>query len=100
MRKLAIRICLAILNSQWLNHTPCRYGFIGNVDAFDIGNLRSEVKQRSDLTVAKLIEEAERFATCPIGKGVTVLEDGSEPREANLWDIHELKQALTPKDRA
>lgn len=100
MRKFAVRICLAILNSRWLNHSPCRYGFIGNVDAFDIGNLRSEVKQRPDLTVAKLIEEAERFATCPIGKGVTVLEDGCAPREANCWDIHELKQALTPKDRA
>ncbi len=100
VRKHVIRFLLAALNSRWLNRSPCRYGFIGNVDAFDISNLRSEVGQRADLTVAKLIEEAERFASCPVGKGLTVIEDGCEPREATIWDAHELKQALTPKDRA
>lgn len=76
MKKMVVKVLLAALNGRWLNNSPCLYGFIGNVDAFSIENLRSEVKQRPEITVRQLIEEAERFASCP--KGLTVLEpDGT-----------------------
>jgi hypothetical protein len=98
MKSAAIRLLLAALNSRWLNSSPCKYGYIGNVDAFDIGNLRSEVRQRPDLTVAQLIAEAEQFKACPMTPGtggVTVLEDGV-PRPADVWDIYELGRSLAP----
>jgi len=61
MRALIIRTCLAILNSGWVNGTPCKYGFIGNVDAFSYDHLRSEEEQRPGVTVKQIIGEAEAF---------------------------------------
>jgi hypothetical protein len=91
MKTAIIRFLLALLNSRWLNPSPCKYGFIGNVDAFDIANLRSEVSQRPDLTVAQLIREAEQFKCCPMRRdGLTVIDDGV-PRDATIWDEHELR---------
>ena len=92
MRSRIIRILLRILNSYWLNQTPCKYGYIGNVDAFDIDNLRSEESQRPGITVKQIIEEAERFKSCPMRKdgGVTVI-DGDEVRDATELDINELR---------
>lgn len=90
MKAIITRLLLAALNSRWLNPSPCKYGFIGNVDAFDIGNLRSEVSQRPGLTIAQLIIEAEQFKCCPMRPdGLTVIEGGT-PREATIWDEHEL----------
>ncbi len=96
MKKLIIRALLAILNSRYLNHSPCQFKFCGNVDAFDIANLRSEVAQRPNLTVAQLIAEAERFASCPVNpKGLTVLEADGLYHDADVWELHQLRQALT-----
>lgn len=95
MKRHIIRTLLAILNSRWLNCSPCRYGFIGNVDAFDMDNLRSEVRQRPQLTVAELIAEAEHFLSCMVdgerkGNGLTVITpDGY--REATDEDIEDLR---------
>lgn len=98
MKALIIRVLLGALNSRWLNATPCRYGFIGNTEAFDIAHLRYEVRARPDLTVAQLILEAERFAACPISiKGVTVMEADGSAHEATTGDLHELRQSLLPK---
>lgn len=94
LRNLIIRFLLGILNSRFLNGTPCKFAFIGNVDAFSIENLRSEVSQRPDVTVAQILKESQVFSACPLGpSGFTVIE-GGVAREGTLWDIHELRMAL------
>lgn len=101
IRALAIKVCLAILNSRFLNHSPCEYGFIGNVDAFSYSYLASEEKQRPGITVQTILEEADQFKSCPVRKdgGLTVLESDGTHRDATIWDVHELRQALTPTMR-
>lgn len=89
MRKAIVRLLLGVLNSRWLNQSPCVYAFVGNIDNFSEESLRSEVSQRPDITVAELLKEAERWKSCPITNGLTVI-DGDEIREATVWDIHEL----------
>jgi len=89
-RIVAIKLLLRALNSRWLNHSPCEYGFIGNVDAFSYSNLASEEKQRPGITVRQILKEADCFRSCPIQKsGLTVIE-GEEMRDATVWDIHDL----------
>ncbi len=100
MRTLIIRTLLAALNSRYLNHSPCSYAYVGNVENFSIANLRSEVTQRPDLTVAALIAEAERFAACPINpNGLTVLEADGTQHDADVWELHELRRALTKEEK-
>lgn len=93
IRGAIIRILLRILNYRWLNQSPCEYGYIGNVDAFTIGHLRSEEKQRPGITVAQIIREAEAFKSCPMRTdgGVTVLQDGEESHDATIWDLNDLR---------
>lgn len=94
MKTKLVALLLRLLNSQWLNASPCQYGYIGNVDAFDIQHLRYEVQARPDLTVAQLIKEAEAFKCCPLRpSGLTVIEDGVA-RDGTIWDIHQLRQEL------
>lgn len=63
MKPLIIRTCLAVLNSRWINGTPCKYAFVGNVDAFSYDNLKSEVAQNPSVTVAEVVRQAEAFRT-------------------------------------
>lgn len=99
MKIRLIRLLLRFLNSRWLNPSPCRYGFIGNIDAISLDHLKSEEAQRPGITVATVITEAEAWKSCPMREhGLIVMEDGI-PREGTAWDVHELRQALTPKDR-
>lgn len=96
MRKRVCNVLLAILNSRWLNNTPCRYGYIGNVDAFEYSHLASEEIQRPGITVKVLLEEADRFRSCPTSDGLTVIEpDGY--REANAFDTRDLREQFSPK---
>ena len=91
MRALLVRTLLRLLNSRFINQTPCRYGFIGNIDAFDYDHLVSEEKQRPGITVKTIIQEADTFRSCPINtKGLTVIDAGVM-REANVWDLHDLR---------
>jgi hypothetical protein len=91
MKKVIIRWLLAVLNSSWLNKTPCKYEYVGNVNAFSLDNLESEERQRPGITVKQILEEAARFRACPLkAKGVTVIE-GSGYRDADAWDLHELR---------
>jgi hypothetical protein len=95
IRALVIKLLLRLLNSRWLNSTPCAYGFIGNVDAFSLEYLRAEARQRTGITVAQIIYEADLFRSCPMTHtGLYVIEDG-KVREANIWDRHELRAAFT-----
>jgi hypothetical protein len=77
LRKLLTRVLLAALNSRYLNSTPCRYAFIGNTDAFDLENLRSEARSRPELTLRGFIAEAERFASNPLAPALAVTGAGS-----------------------
>lgn len=94
MRAVIIKTLLKILNSRWLNQSPCQYGYINNIEAFSYEGLRSELIQRPDLTVEKVLAEADAFKSCPISKtGLTVIEDG-RVREGTIWDVHDLHQDL------
>lgn len=94
MNKYLIKVFLSILNCRFLNQSPCKYGYIGNVDAFSYANLASEEKQRPGITVKTILEEADMFRSCPIGKGLQVIENG-EIRDGTIWDVHDLRQQLT-----
>jgi hypothetical protein len=100
LRKLIIKALLAILNSRWLNCSPCRYGFIGNVDAFEYSHLASEERQRPGIAVKTILEEADRFSACPINKGrLTVLESDGSHHEATVFDLRDLRESFAPKDK-
>jgi hypothetical protein len=97
-KKLLTRALLAALNSRWLNPTPCRYGFIGNIDAFDLESLRSEARSRPELSLREFIAEAERFANCPLAPTLAVMESDSMAREADAWDYHDLRLTMRDPD--
>lgn len=94
-RKFFIRTLLAVLNSRWLNPTPCRYGFIGNVDAFALENLRAQVDQRPTLTVAQLIQEADCFRRAKASRHRLVVIEGGVSRDGTPRDVADLLEALT-----
>ncbi len=99
MRKQIIKSLLWVLNSRFLNDSPCRFGWINNIDAFDYQNLVSEDKQQPNITVREVLDSADRFKSCPINKdGLTVIEPDGSTHEATVWDHHELNLALTPKE--
>ena len=94
IRAAITRLLLSALNSRFLNHSPCQYGYIGNVDAFSIENLRCEERQRPGITVSQIVKEAEMFKACPIEpRGLTVIEEG-EFRAAASQDLRDLREAL------
>jgi len=96
MRSRIIDGLLWLLNSRWLNKSPCQYGYIGNLDAFSRESLESEDKMRPGVTVRTILDEATQFKSCRLLPGLSVIE-GDEIRAATLWDVHELRQALTAK---
>jgi len=88
-----------MLNSRFLNQSPCEYGFINNVDAFSYRNCYYEDKQQPGITVREMLDAADRFKTCPIySGGLAVMEADGTTHEATVWDHHELRVALTPND--
>ncbi len=93
MKKTIIKAILKALNSRYLNNSPCEYGFIGNVDAFSYSSLASEESMRPGVTVKQVLEEADRFRSCPLGNLMVIEADGTS-HEADIWDLHELKQGL------
>jgi len=97
-RRGVIHVGLWVLNHPFINQTPCQYGYIGNVEAFAIGHLRSEVANRPDLTVAQLIMEAKRFASCPMKPNALTVIEGETVREGDVWDLRDLRAALTPPE--
>lgn len=101
MKKWIIERFLTMLNSQFLNASPCRYGYIGNVDAFSYEHLASEEKQRPGITIRTILDEADHFRSCPLTKdGLLVLEGDGTTREATPWDYRDLREAFAPpKDK-
>ena len=95
MRAHIIKVLLWILNSRFLNGSPCQYGFIGNLDAFSYENLASEEKQCPGVTVKAVLENADRFKSCSIATheaGVTVIDYDGSTRSANAWDMRDLEE--------
>src|SRR5262245_17383945 len=98
MRRRIINLLLRILNSKWLNGTPCEYGHINGIDAMSYQELVNEDKQRPGITVREVLMYIDRFKSCPVREnGFTVIKPDGEQREGTIWDVHELRLALTPK---
>jgi hypothetical protein len=79
LKATAVKCLLALLNSSFLNPTPCKYEFVGNVDAFSRADIEGTLKDAPTITLREYLDMADRFKTCPISKtGVTVIEsDGT-----------------------
>lgn len=76
MKKTIVHFLLSLLNSRFLNQTPCKYEFVGNVDAFSRSDIESSLRQNPEMTLQQYIDIANRFKYCPISRvGVTVIED-------------------------
>lgn len=98
MKSICIRTLLALLNSRWLNNTSCRYEFCGNVDAFTRSDIEYSLRANPAMTLQEYINSANRFKACPINPdGLTVI-DGDDVREANVWDLHDLRRSFDRKD--
>jgi hypothetical protein len=79
VRKHAIKILLAVLNSRWLNQSPCRYDFVGNLDNFSRSDIEYSLKADPNITLREYLAIADRFKSCPISRiGITAIEaDGT-----------------------
>lgn len=79
MKKSIVRVLLALLNSRWLNGTPCHYEFVGNIDAFSREDMESSLREQPDMTLRQYLDVANRFKFCPVSRiGVTAIEpDGT-----------------------
>jgi hypothetical protein len=98
MRAFMVRWLLAILNNRWINASPCRYGYINNVDAFDRSHLESEERQRPGITVATILKEAQAFRACPLRMHtLTVFLDDGTTRDATPEDIEDLRRMMEDK---
>src|SRR5580693_7479204 len=99
VRRFIVKCLLCALNSRWLNQTPCKYAFVGNLDNFSRENLESEDKQQPGITVREILDAADRFMACPINNtGVTVMEGDGTNHEATAMDLHELRVSFSPKE--
>lgn len=97
-RKYVVNFLLWILNSEIINQSPCQYGYINGIDAISLEELHNEEKQRPGVTVKECIASMEAFKFCKLSQsGLMVIENG-EAREGTIWDVHELRQSLTPKE--
>lgn len=79
MKKLLVRILLRLLNTNFLNSTPCRYDFVGNIDNFSREDIESSLRAEPDMSLRRYLVIADRFKACPSSRiGITVIEeDGS-----------------------
>jgi len=92
-----IRCLLWLLNTEWLNQSPCKYGYINGLEAISYQELVNEDKQQPGVTVRQVIDSIDRFNSCPIYENnIAVIEPDGSCREGNIWDIHQLRQGLTP----
>ena len=90
MKEFLIKVLLWILNTNFLNNTPCKYGFIGNIDAFEKEHLESEERQRPGITVKTILQESKTFSKCPVGS--LFVNTGLTFKVADQKDIDDLKK--------
>ncbi len=73
-KAVIIKLLLAMLNSRFLNATPCNYAFVNNLEAFSYENCLYEICANPNITVREMLDSADRFKSCPINKtGLTVI---------------------------
>jgi len=79
LRKIVVSAMLSMLNSRWLNATPCSFAFVGNVDNFSREDIEGTLENEPEITLREYLTRADRFKVCPASRiGVTVIEpDGS-----------------------
>ena len=73
MKKIIIKMLLSILNSSFLNGTPCKYEFVGNKKSFT----RSFLEASSDLTVRQFLADQDQWEKCG-ATGCTVHIGGAD----------------------
>ena len=86
MRKLAIRLLLSMLNSRWLNQSPCSYAYVGNIDNFSRSDIEYTLKAEPGMTLRQYLDIADRFKSCPISRvGITAIEpDGTYTQNVRM----------------
>jgi hypothetical protein len=79
LRAILVKVLLRLLNTHFLNPTPCRYDFVGNLDNFSRSDMEGTLAAEPDISLRRYLESADRFKACPISKvGISVVEgDGS-----------------------
>jgi hypothetical protein len=94
--KLLRRFLLWLLDST-LTDIPCHYALINNVDAWDTHSLEMEEKTQPGITVTELLRSAAAFRSCPMRKdgGVTVIEADGTHHDADVWNMHALRNLGT-----
>lgn len=86
MRKVIVRFLLSLLNADWLNPTPCKYEFVGNIDAFSREDVESSLRQQPDMTLQQYLDVANAFKFCPISRtGITAIESDGTYTENVEW---------------
>jgi len=79
VRTLLIKVLLWLLNTEYLNQSPCSYAFVGNVDNFSREDIEGTLKADPEMSLREYLTRADRFKSCPLSRaGVTVIEsDGT-----------------------
>ena len=86
MRKTITNILLKLLNSTWLNPTPAKYEFVGNITAFSRSFLESSVQQEPHLMVRDLLRYSP--TDCP---DYPHTHENGEIRPMNDQDVKDLQ---------
>lgn len=94
IQKYLPKLLLRLLNSGYINSSPCPYGYINGLDAVSYSELKNEVKMSPDVTVQNVIDGIDRFNSCPIYADRTTVITDEGTRDATVWDVHELRQLL------
>lgn len=98
IKKSFTKVLLRMLNSRWLNGSPCEYGFINNLDCFSTEFLKGYLKYEPDLSLKDVLGRATLSKGCwqKSTDGLKVIE-GGEVRDADSYDVLELKRALNKR---
>lgn len=59
-----------------LDRSPCRYGYINNIEAYERGFLDDEAKRNPKKTLKKFLEEMDRFDKCLASGGDCTIASG------------------------
>lgn len=89
MKRYIVRILLAMLNSHFLNASPCKYAFVGNVHDFSREHL--EAVHRMGHTIPQLLKSVDDFRACKFQSsgGIHVIDEHGtrSGTEADIQDF-------------
>lgn len=86
MKENLIKLLLLMLNSNWLNGTPAKYEFVGNITAFSRSYLESSVRQEPHILVRDLLNYSP--TSCP---DYPHTHENGEIRPMNEQDVKDLQ---------